>query len=391
MPRYFTQPLTPRQIAEMRQRGIVTHNEAMELTKAALRSVEAEVGKTNEVASMIRAEMEKLVEDERRLRRRIAAVECAPGERAPVIELTGRRYQAGAVVAWNINGTVNFGAKSSGIEHLIDRGPQLEVPDLHMFDAFGEMSQYFITEQGRVVFEHLLMMWRYGDNRPVVEPWMRLQLQPAVPNPLALPVDLPPDDGGKFWLIGRQVFLWTGCRYMSATLPPPDREQVVRRPPPPPIQWESALEPKKAQPQPNRVAPHPDPWIGLVAAILLFVVSFTTTLVGIVNHGWDNWSTANAVVNVATAGVIGATLTRRAQRRRAAMQLGPMPDSQPDEPEDDPADELPGVTRSFQAASPCPACGWLDAHMMREPGEQDQDDAVVVRQCAQCQQEWGEK
>ncbi|QDF19379.1 hypothetical protein SEA_CRACKLEWINK_93 [Mycobacterium phage Cracklewink] len=71
--------------------------------------------------------------------------------------------------------------------------------------------------------ETLLFSWRDRyTNRPVVEPWMTLHMGAPLESPADLPVNLRPDEAGKYWVFGREVYLWTGGRYAAVTLPPLD-------------------------------------------------------------------------------------------------------------------------------------------------------------------------
>ncbi len=46
----------------------------------------------------------------------------------------------------------------------------------------------------------------------------------------------------------------------------------------------------------------------------------------------------------------------------------------------------------FTAVCACPRCGWIDVHWLRPPElPQPEPEPAVIRECAKCQQEWGEK
>lgn len=213
-----------------------------------------------------------------------------------------------------------------------------------------------LTTRGEAVLTHLLMTWADRANRPVVEPWMTLELRGSVAAPDELPVNLRPDDGGAYWLCGNEVYLWTGGRYRYVTLPAPDPPHVVKR-----VQDDRGETEIHTWGGDSVMAPRPP-----------------RRRVGDNPFSDSNWAAATEL-----------------SAEDAAKQRREMP-----EPTDTPAPDADEPLHShrrypiseFTAVCACPRCGWIDVHWLRPPElPQPEPEPAVIRECAKCQQEWGEK
>lgn len=178
----------------------------------------------------------------------------------------------------------------------------------------------------------------------------------------------------------------------------------IGRPPPPPVQWSTA----EVDDTPPKRAVFTDRWLTNWAALHIAVTALVmvTALVG---DSWTLMTTLAVIANGAAAGLYGYLVIRR--RVAAEMPDAPDADAQAESyvralPEPKPLAHW--GTRHFVAVCACPNCGETNVHGMREPirpvavwcaeGEspplqQDIDpvDAAVIRTCANCKQEWGEK
>ncbi|BBY03084.1 hypothetical protein ACKUT9_14285 [Mycobacterium seoulense] len=48
------------------------------------------------------------------------------------------------------------------------------------------------------------------------------------------------------------------------------------------------------------------------------------------------------------------------------------------------------AVESYRATCACPGCGDISAHLIREPGKDEPDWAMVTRRCAVCDREWAQ-
>lgn len=144
-------------------------------------------------------------------------------------------------------------------------------------------------------------------------------------------------------------------------------------------------------------------------AVLHIAVTALVMVTALIGDSWTWMTTLAVIANGATAGLYGYLVIRR--RVAAEAPDAPDADEQPESdglalPERKPMSHW--SARPFVAVCACPNCGETNVHRMREPirpvavwcaeGEspplqQDIDpvDAAVIRTCAKCKQEWGEK
>lgn len=204
---------------------------------------------------------------------------------------------------------------------------------------------------------------------------------------------LGPADAGRFWIVVDGAaccfYLWTGSAYRAIGLPAPARvehpvswggEVVTTGPPAAPSRSPTAAQrpPITKVAEPAEGPARTVPTRMYVAAVVLFIVHVALTGLNVANmlaNGPDGVGVAAVAVNVAGAIFQGY----RVRGYRAGQPKRPKP-ARPR--------EFP-VT-PFAAACPCPACGHIDTHWLAEPTD-DTTGALVVRECRECGQVWGQQ
>lgn len=320
-PANVTRPLTPREMAEKRA--------------AELEQVEVAPGVAITVSKPVTAEKRQQLIDAYRDAAYNARGIQAFTSGAFTVEYPQRAHRGGAglVVTQPPAATFTDGAEPKPVQELQTR----------------------LTTRGEAVLNHLLMTWADRANRPVVEPWMTLELRGTVTTPDDLPISLRPDEGGAYWLCGNEVYLWTGGRYRYVTLPPPDPPHVLKR-----VQGDGGETEIRAWGGDQVALPTPRRRVG--------DNPFSDT----------RWAAATEL-----------SAEDAAKQRRAMPEPTEIP-AKPEAPKPLLSHRQYPITE-FTAVCACPRCGWIDVHWLRPPElPQPEPEPAVIRECAKCQQEWGE-